>query len=94
MARLYATFGTAHDGSFSLLADPSIPLREQKDDLKDLRATKQHPEFSEVQVFELVPIIRGRFQPADGASEASAPASGIAASPAASRRIRLRVKGK
>ncbi len=50
--RTAITVATQHNGQILFVSDPSVPIDEQKKELKALKAQKTHPDFALVELWE------------------------------------------
>ena len=50
--RTAITLATPHDGATVFLSGPSVPIQQQKDEIKKLKALREHAEYAEVQLWE------------------------------------------
>lgn len=50
--RTAITVAVQHDQSVLFLSDTTVPIEEQKAQVKKLKSLREHPEYSEVQLWE------------------------------------------
>lgn len=50
--RTAITLATPHDGPTVFLSGPSVPIQQQKDEIKRLKGLREHAEYAEVQLWD------------------------------------------
>lgn len=50
--RTAITLATPHDGPTVFLSGPSVPIQQQKDEIKRLKGLREHAEYAEVELWD------------------------------------------